>query len=198
MKSLLLSLIILSLFGCASTPPAQQITQAPDNDIALSEVNKSPERFLQSEVRWGGRIVKFRETEAADGKASFLKLEILAYPLDQRGKPIQSAESLGGRFIANVSEPYKKGRYYRNRWISVFGSITGTETYTLASGEEQVLPVLQAQNQYTWRTEYRDDDYYHDHYWWPRFYFRYGISNRGSRTGFGIFFRPHHFPRPRH
>jgi len=202
MKTLLLSLAILVLSACASTPPAPLITQAPSNDITLPEVSQSPSQFIKSPVRWGGRIVKSEElviaartdskvtvksTDKSDEKR-LLKLEILAYPLDQKGKPVQSAEALGRRFIAKLQQPYNTGRYYRNRWITIAGEISGTETYTLPSGESQVLPVVDAQEKYAWREEYRDD--YHNDYWWPRFYFKYGIGHRGSRSGVGIYFSP--------
>lgn len=58
MKILFLSLLSLYLFGCATTPPAQQIIQAPVNDISLAEVEAGPTRFLQSMVRCGGEGLK--------------------------------------------------------------------------------------------------------------------------------------------
>lgn len=193
MKTLLLSFAILVLSACASTPPSQQITIAPSNDITLPEVSQSPSKFIKSPVRWGGRIVRSEEVNVEESvdeskKKRLLRLEILGYPLDQKGKPVQSAEALGRRFIANVHQPYKAGRYYRNRWITVAGEITGTETYTLPSGENQILPVVDVQEKYAWREDYRDD--YYDNYWWPRFYFQYGIGHRSSRSGFGLYFRP--------
>lgn len=212
MKMILLSLLILALLGCASTPPAELITQTPVNDITLSEVSQSPSRFVGSPVRWGGRIVKTDEivsTEVLQKKvpntsktnelkasqeepARFLRVEVLAYPLDQNGKPVQSAKALGGRFIATLQPPYKKGRFYRNRWITVAGDIAGTESYSLAGGGLQALPIIESQEKYAWREEYRED--YYDDYWWPRFYFRYGIGHRGSRSGVGIIFNPLRLP----
>ncbi len=218
MKMVPLSLLILTLLGCASTPPAELITQIPANDINLSEVNQAPSRFIGSPVRWGGRIVKTEERSSdetiqesasqsvnhssavdtpkanKDESKRFLRVEILAYPLDQNGKPVQSAEALGGRFIARLQPPYKAGRYYRNRWVTVAGDIVGVDSYSLANGGSQTLPVIESQAKYAWREEYRDD--YYDDYWWPRFYFRYGIGHRdrGSRSGVGIIFKPLRFP----
>ncbi|MFT6390136.1 MAG: starvation-inducible outer membrane lipoprotein [Cellvibrionaceae bacterium] len=199
-KTLLLSLGILVLSACASTPPAQLITQAPSNDITLPEVGQSPSRFIKSPVRWGGRIVKSEELKIAGGtdkaeEKRLLKLEILGYPLDQKGKPVQSAEALGRRFIAKLQQPYKAGRYYRNRWVTIAGEMSGTETYTLPSGENQILPVVDAHEKYAWREEYRDD-YYND-YWWPRFYFKYGIGHSRGRSGVGIYVSPWYLKRLR-
>lgn len=187
MKIFILSSIILLLSACASTPPADLITQTPANDIRIQEVLASPERFNQSPVRWGGRIVKTEEK--GEGETAQLRVEINSYPLDQNGSPVQSAQADGGRFIAILQKPYKKSRFYRNRWVTVAGVITGTERYPLANGADQLLPVLSTQAQYAWREE-RRDDYYYDDYWWPRFYFRYGIHRGSSRGGIGIFF-PH-------
>lgn len=185
MKNLCLSLVILGFVAaCASTPPSETITQAPDNDIMLTEVNESPERFFQSFVRWGGRIVKSEKINET------LRLEVLNYSLDQQGKPLQASTSSGGRFIAEILPPYKSIRYYRGRWLTVSGRLSGVESYSLVSGEEQKLPVVQVSDHYAWREEqrYYDDGYYDP--WWPYFYFRYGIGHRKGKAGVGIFFNP--------
>ncbi len=141
---------------------------------------------VKSTVRWGGRVVK------VDKLGDELVVEILNHPLDQKGKPIQSSAANGGRFIARLQPPYKQIRYYRGRWVTVAGEISGSEVHTLASGQEQRLPVVNAVEHHAWREEYRHDYDYYDP-WWPGFYFDYGHYGKKynkSRTGFGIIFNP--------
>jgi outer membrane lipoprotein len=182
MKNLALSLIALFIAGCASTPPAEQITQAPENDISIAEVYKDVLIFKDSVVRWGGRILKV--TEAGTDTNPFLKIEILEYPLDEKGKPMESAGS-GGRFITQINSPYKKSSFFRGRLITVSGLITGKENYALASGEKQSLPVVQSNEKYAWRRP-MPDSYYDPWYG----HVRYGFHNRPYyfSTGYGIIF----------
>ncbi len=196
MKILLLSLLILSLFGCASTPPSTSITQAPVNDVSLAEVNKDYRSFIDSDVRWGGRVLKAVEVGTDEQKR--LHLEVLEYALDKKGRPLETAKS-GGRFIARLPQPYKKSRFYRTRWVTLSGIVSGVENYPLANGGGQELPVIDVIEQYAWREKYDDDDHFRYHHYWPRFYFRYGIGryHHRSRSSIGVVYKPkvHH---PRH
>jgi outer membrane lipoprotein len=181
MKYWILSVCLLSLFGCSTTPPTALITQPPANDITLAEASVDPLRFIHSPVRWGGRILKVEEKNS--GEQTVLQLEIIEYPLDDKGKPTDSAKS-AGRFIARVQLPEDKSRYYRNRLVTIAGTIVAVEHYSLASGEQQQLPVVASTDRYAWSEEYRDDDYYYHP--WPRFFYQIGIGTRGS--GIGIIF----------
>ncbi|MEO0443791.1 MAG: Slp family lipoprotein [Pseudomonadota bacterium] len=167
---------LLLLSACASQQPTTRITQAPDNDISLAEVRDQSEAFLGSGVRWGGRILSV--TEVGEGESQNLHLEVLEYPLDQKGKPVETAGS-GGRFIAVLSQPYKKAVYYRSRLLTVSGILQAPEIRGLANGNSQTIPVIAAEQQYAWRREYDDDRYYHHPYFWPRFYFRLGVGGYG-------------------
>ena len=180
MKIFSLSLLMLALVACASTPPGISIVQVPANDIALSEVNGNVQQFVGSPVRWGGRIIKVQELQSADQPQ--LQLEILSYPLGEQGKPVVDAAS-SSRFVAVMPKPEKTSTYYRNRLVTVFGLVAGSEDYTLASGEVLRLPVVNADDSYTW-VDRRDDPYDRG----PRVFYHFGIGNGGTRSGFGIFF----------
>ncbi|MGH1485428.1 MAG: Slp family lipoprotein [Cellvibrionaceae bacterium] len=181
MKKLILSFLISTLMSCALPPPSEDITQPPLNDITLAEVQQNYEPFIGSKVRWGGRILKV--VEVGDQEQQRLHLEVQEYPLDAEGIPLDSA-SPGGRFIARVAGPYKKASYYRGRLITLAGHFTTVETYPLATGDTQILPVITSSENRAWRQEYRDE---HDDYW-PRFFFRFGIGSHGHSSGVGVIF----------
>lgn len=182
MKKWLLSVIPVFALGCAYTPPTEQITQAPLNDISLQEVSADPERFVQSTVRWGGRIIK--RVEVGEGEQSRLHLEVLQHPLDDKGKPIPGAAA-GGRFIARIDGPYKKSAYYQSRLVTVTGVIAGVEDYPLASGEVQRLPVLASTDNYAWRRDYDDHGHHHSG---PSIFYRIGIGTHHRGAGIGVIF----------
>lgn len=182
MKILLLSLIILGLSACASlAPPGEQITNAPENDITLSEVNRDITKFMNSKVRWGGRIIKTEKVR--NGDEATLELEILEYPIGEKGQPQQEVKSTGNRFVATIKQPYKASKFYRNKWVSMAGVVNGEESYLLESGEKQILPVIDVAEAYTWPTE----DSYHDD-WWPRTYLHFGYGRYYRGYGGGIRF----------
>ena len=191
MKRALLSLMFpLLLVSCASTPPDTLITHIPENDISLSEVNANPDRYTGEFVRWGGRII--RVLNKMENGEEILQLEVLSYPLGSQGKPEVTA-SAGTRFITKIYPPFKNNNFYRNRLVTVAGSIESFQDYALASGEVLRLPVINSTRHYTWR-DY-DDDRYEP---WPRFHYHifYGRGVGYSGSGVGIFFRGP-VPKPR-
>ncbi|MBX2809637.1 MAG: Slp family lipoprotein [Cellvibrionaceae bacterium] len=177
MKKICLFVLLLNLWACASTPPATAITQPPLNNISLAEVMNDHTRFVQSPVRWGGRILNITAIATAGGEQ--LALEILEYPLDAQGSPLTQATS-GGRFIARIQPPYRAKEYSRNRSVTLVGRLIGTEIYPLATGDSQRLPVVEVQEQYSWRRE----DPAHHHSLWPRFFYQIGF--RKNNVGIGV------------
>ena len=95
MKIVGIGLLIALLAGCASTPPAA-ISRSPAPSLTLAEVRAQPERFLGSEVRWGGVIT------AVENKAQVTWIEVLARDLKKDGKP-RLDDGSEGRFIASFS-----------------------------------------------------------------------------------------------
>ncbi len=185
MKTLIFSLLIFSLIGCASTKPPYAILQAPSNDISLAEVkNDDQEKFLNANVRWGGRVLKAVEVSTDRGKR--LNLEILELPLDANGRPTNK-EASSGRFIAQLLPPYKKSRYYRNRHVTVAGELIYYEEYPLANGKTQKIAVIDSLEQFAWYTQ--GNNYYSDPFYRGHFGF-------GHHTGF--FFGKRHFYKHRH
>lgn len=176
----LLSVLILA--SCSTTPPPDSITNVPVNDISLAEVNQDFEQFAQSPVRWGGRILK--ATPETESSVAPLIIEILEYPLDEKGIP-DPTQSSGGRFIAKLPAPYKLGDYRRNRLVTVAGQLIEERSYPLAKEQQQKLPVLEVQDTHKWARKKRPEES-HSHGWWPRFFF--GIGFRSDNVGVGVVF----------
>ncbi len=180
MKIFIFSLLILSIVGCVSTKPPSAIVRAPANDISLAEVNNDKQqKFLNSNVRWGGRVLKAVEVSTDKGKR--LNVEILELPLDAKGRPT-TTETSSGRFIAQLLPPYKKSRYYRNRHVTVTGELISYEEYPLANGKTHKLVVIDTRDRFAWQSN--NNNYYSDPFY---------------RSGFGFghhsifFFGNHHF-----
>lgn len=153
MKTLFLSALILLFSACASSPPSEQITTIPENEITLAEVVEAPVLFEQSTVRWGGRVLK---TELiSDNGSTLLRVEIVDYPLDARGKPLTES-SPGLRFVAHIEQGEQSLAdlldkvFKRNAFVTVVGDLYGSEGIELANGQEQELPIVNVEDFYRW------------------------------------------------
>jgi len=153
MKTLFLSVLILLLAACASSPPSEQITTIPENEITLAEVVETPILFEQSTVRWGGRVLEAELIN--DQGTTLLRVEIINYPLDGRGKPL-SESSPGLRFVAHIKAGDQSLAdlldkvFKRNAFVTVVGDVYGSEAIELASGQAQQLPIVNAEDFYRW------------------------------------------------
>lgn len=155
MKIILLSALFLLLFACASSPPSEQITRVPDNEITLAEAVETPILFEQSTVRWGGRVLKAEVVGDNTDEGRFLRVEIIDFPLDEKGKPLADA-SPGSRFIAHVNEGDEtltelQGKVFkRNAFVTVVGRLYGSERVELSNGQAQQLPIINTDDFYRW------------------------------------------------
>ena len=153
MKLLFLSALILLLSACATSPPSPQITAAPENEITLAEVVETPILFEQSTVRWGGRVLKAELI--SDHGTTLLRVEIVDYPLDTRGKPLTES-SPGLRFVAHIEQGDQSLAdlldkvFKRNAFVTVVGNLHGSEGIALANGQAQELPVVNVEDFYRW------------------------------------------------
>ncbi|MDJ0740716.1 MAG: Slp family lipoprotein [Gammaproteobacteria bacterium] len=95
--------------GCASTPPA-------DTGPTPAEVRDSG--VAQSEVHWGGQIVKVKNLRDRT------LIEVLALPLDSDGEP-QIDETPQGRFIVDKSGFLEPHEYASGRLVEVRGRLNG-------------------------------------------------------------------------
>jgi len=175
MKISILSALILILLACAGQPPSDFITGIPENEITLAEAATTPAQYEQSIVRWGGRVIKAEVIVGSAVDAGLLRVEIIDYPLDEKGKPLDDANA-GTRFIAYLEagdktlEALKSSVFKRNAFVTVVGRLNGIESVGLDNGQIQRLVVVDAEHYHRWA--------YHNNHSRP--------NNHGFSFGIGI------------
>ena len=139
------SLVLCALLaGCVATPP---LTDAPTRSPAPYYAGEHVERFMDTEVLWGGTIVDVRQFER------YAEMEILAYPLDRSQRPLFDAPEQG-RFVALRSGRLDPGTFYAGRYLTLLGPITGDRTARLR-GEEVRFAEVDAREIVLWPQDYR-------------------------------------------
>lgn len=154
---LIVALLLVS--GCSSTIP-EQIRQTPQNAPRLAEVRAEPERFHNSQVRWGGIIL---ETENKND-SSWIK--VIALPLRGNGKP-RNANNSQGRFIAVVDQFLEPLLYSQDRKITFSGHVVGSHTDKVGDFSYQ-YPLIKVDMHHLWPKDPPPaDDYYpyYPYYW---------------------------------
>ena len=138
-------LIGLLLSACASQiPPA--IRQAPADNPTVEAVRGNPTKYLNREVRWGGRLIETENQEKAT------RLTVLSsVSLSKDGEP-QSGDDGGARFIAIVPTFLDPKVYAVNRKVTVTGTLLRTEVRPVGQFR-YTYPVVQARSWYLWPEE---------------------------------------------
>lgn len=175
-----LSVAALLLAACAATVP-EPIRDVPETAPLPVEVRSEPGRFEGARVRWGGTII------AVSNEAASTEIEIVARPLDARGRPEDVDRSLG-RFLARVSGFLDPAVYAEGREFTVTGTVKGATERTIGDYAYS-YPVVEVSGQYLWarrrpeseRPPYPYDPFWYDP-WYPRSMFYpycpYGVSPR--------------------
>ncbi|GMR03590.1 MAG: Slp family lipoprotein [Gammaproteobacteria bacterium] len=137
---LLLSALVL-LAGCASPIP-EPIRLAPEGDVQLAEVRRESQRFVGSQVRWGGSIASVRNLREAT------LIEVVGRRLDKRGRPREEDRS-EGRFLVKVPGFLDPAVYAEGREVTVRGRIEGAVERPI--GEfRYTYPVVRAERVHLW------------------------------------------------
>ncbi len=129
------------LLGCASNVP-QAIRAAPDSSVQVPDVQRDAARFAGTRVRWGGTIIGVANLERAT------EIEILAYPLDDRGEPREDAAA-EGRFIARAAGFLDPALFPKDRQLTVAGRIETVETRPVGEYPYR-FPIVAAETRYLW------------------------------------------------
>lgn len=171
MKKILLVLMISLLAACASKPPPS-VSKIPADNLTLTRVRMDVDRYIGSEVRWGGVISKI------ENKADRTWIEIVRHELRDNARPITSGKS-DGRFIASFEKFADPLIYETGRPLTVIGTIK--EKVSRPIGEyEYLFPVVTVEGSFLWKksepvpaSPYPPPYWYYDpwyHHHWPYYH----------------------------
>lgn len=105
------------LTACAPAPIYK--TAGPTIDATPSAVAQTPERYVNAEVIWGGRIVAVRNL------ADHSEIELLAYALDSSQRP-KVSDIGSGRFIVMMGGYVEPLDYPDGALMTVQGQLVGS------------------------------------------------------------------------
>ncbi len=168
--------ICLLLNACSNLPPA--IKNPPLYDISYTQAIQQITGYKYAMVRWGGVIIN------VENEQDFSLVEVLYYPLDNKGRP-QTDQSHEGRFLIKSPEFLDPVVYSKNTEITVAGTLIGDIERTIGNKELR-LPLVSATTIHLWPVYVYDNyydyyggfgyDYYYGgypYYWmgyyWPRY-----------------------------
>lgn len=151
-------LVLVSSLGFLSActtklqAPPPQISHAPAIDLPYQDVVKNVPDHIGTNVRWGGQVIA---AETQNGTAT---LTVLAYPLNEDGKPTKknNGNFSGGRFLV---EAYGMDISEGTRFVTVYGTVT--DQHVVTNGKfSKTIPVVTAIDTVHWEER---DKYYTDH-----------------------------------
>jgi len=167
---------IMLMSACSRLHIPDEIRQAPDDGPSITQVHRQADAYISQKIRWGGVILQTENKHEASW------LTIIAYPLDDDGRPQESDLSLG-RFIAIANEFIEPLVYSRNREITVTGTLIRIENHKVGEFLYE-YPVIQIDHYYLWpakleptaidnRPYWGYDPYYpwHPPYYYPHRHF---------------------------
>ena len=134
------ALCLLALAACA-TGADNCRTPIGDRSMTPDRVATGPERVGQA-ITWGGTLIQSRNQKDAT------ELEILAYPLDDCGRPRTDRDSTG-RFIALRPGYLETADLRPGRAITASGRILAVREGQIGDARYR-LPVLEVSNPKVW------------------------------------------------
>ena len=140
-----LALIAVLLSACATAPAFVELPAEPAPSPYL--VAEAPQQWMERPVLWGGMILEVRNYERHS------EIEILAYPLDTRQRPmLEKADH--GRFIALFPGYVESNDYPEGRFLSLIGRVTGERRGALRSAP-YVWPEIDVNRLHLWPRDFR-------------------------------------------
>jgi outer membrane lipoprotein len=158
-----LSTLLLSLTSCSSNPTIPQADRSFSPKQVVTDTS-----LPQQSLQWGGILIA--TTNLADSS----ELEILAYPLDDKGRPITESASIG-RFIATQAGYLEAGEYATGRLVTATGQISTIRSGLVGEAKYQ-FPVMQCDQLALWPKQRKSSAK-------PRIRFGFGASSGGSSYG---------------
>jgi outer membrane lipoprotein len=128
------------LTGCASTPEFD--TSEVDRSLTPQSVIAEPEFSHGKVTLWGGTILDTRNQK------DVTQIEVLAYPLDARYRPMLESKPLG-RFIIKHSGFLEPTTYAQGRLLTVSGSISDMQSGKLGETSYS-YPVISDRQLHLW------------------------------------------------
>ena len=140
---LLAPCLALGLAACAPAP----IYPTPPGTLAAPpfEVARTPERYANASVVWGGRVVGVRNL------ADRSELEILAFPLDRSQRP-RTGDSGNGRFIAVMDGFVEPMDYPDGALVTLTGTLAGSRAGRVGEAD-YVFPLVRVARAHRWTAE---------------------------------------------
>lgn len=132
---------LAALAACAPAPiykPSTNTIAVPPNGVA-----QSPDRFMNADVIWGGRIVQVNNFH------DHSEIEILGYPLDGSQRPKADNGGGWGRFVAVVPGYVESFDYPSGSLITLTGRITGSRNGTVGEAG-YVFPTVSVAQSHVW------------------------------------------------
>ena len=165
MKTTLLVLTFALLTGCASKPPPS-ISRIPPENPSLTRVRMDIDRYIGTEVRWGGVISK------VENRADNTWIEIVRHDLRSNGRPIAGGKS-DGRFIASFERFADPLVYETGRPLTVVGTIE-SKTSRQIGEYDYLFPVVSVEGSFLWQQQepvpaysYPPPYWYYDPWYYP-------------------------------
>jgi len=142
-RLILITLIPALISACASGPKfdASGVDRALTPRAAVAE----QEIVVNRSVLWGGVILKTTNLE------NDTRLELLAYPLDGRQRPIRDSDPLG-RFIVVYTGYLEPADYAEGRMVTVLGTVGNTVAGKIGE-TDYTYPLLSPEKVYLWPRE---------------------------------------------
>jgi outer membrane lipoprotein len=155
---------IIFISACSSHIPAE-IRQSLDHAPSVAQVHQQPDNYTLQKVRWGGVILH------TENKHNSSWLTVVALPLSNRGRPLDSDKS-PGRFIAIVDGFLEPNVYNRDRKITVTGNLVRTETLKIGKFPYK-YPLIQVTQYYLWPSRQKPTNIDLTPFWYGPSYYPY-------------------------
>ncbi len=139
-RALVFAAFLLGLAACAGGPKFD--TSAVDKNLLPTAVAADIDATRGRTAMWGGAIINSRNYENTS------QLEVLAYPLNDAGRP-QLDQSPLGRFLVQRAGYLETVDYAPGRLITAIGPVAGVRSGTVGEARYN-YPVLEARQLHLW------------------------------------------------